>query len=782
MANGYVGQINIGNNSYLIGSTLLATSSTLANEPIKEATLQTGASYSPAQGISVHVKFTYENTITDSSLQLKIGTTQRQIINPNGALAWAAGSIITFTDDGNNWVINSSAIDGSSIQNLSLGNITNEGKLASHASQAVVTDASAMITAMSLAVNDPTSDGNAISFIDTISQDSQGKISPTKKTVQSASRTQAGVIQLPSGSTTTRFLREDGSWTAPPNDDTHHEAHLITGASAAATSNAVSDTNDIFLNLIENSTVRNSHEIIGSGSVTVASDASGKITITGNTSITPGNGLINGTTGNSQAPITSSGTISIKEGGVTNAMLAGSIANAKLANSSINIAGTSVSLGSTITAATLRTNLGLSAALRFIGKASTAMSEESTTTVPTITGVSSYTPIVGDVVLDNSSDSEYVCVAVNNGTYTWERLGRDSAWALDNAVIHNTLLSAEGDIIYASEANNPARLAIGTDGQFLTVSSRAPTWTSISKTTVGLENVTNHAQVTSLQWDTTNKKITYKVSEGSTATDVVEFAAGSSGRVTLTAAANKLTIEAADKRVSQTPLAYNGTNADQEYAVLFKNTGNAYTTENAGVKFAATENKRVTINPSTGTITAAKFVGDIALANVTGADDLTAIEALDGTSGFLKKTAANTWTLDTNTYLTSQYTTHLYVNATSSGAASNAATTNTTTYIHLYDDTTKRDTIQLKGADGATVTATNGKVITITSKKYKSTGSADAVTSMTLGYTVDTTANTETVGTTATQIGYVDSGILYIKSIKYGTTSVSTGVSEDTTA
>ena len=36
-----------------------------------------------------------------------------------------------------------------------------------------------------------------------------------------------------------------------------------------------------------------------------------------------------------------------------------------------------------------------------------------------------------------------------------------------------------------------------------------------------------------------------------------------------------------------------------------------------------------------------------------GNDDLKAIEALTGTSGFLKKTKANTWALDTNTYLTS---------------------------------------------------------------------------------------------------------------------------------
>ena len=35
--------------------------------------------------------------------------------------------------------------------------------------------------------------------------------------------------------------------------------------------------------------------------------------------------------------------------------------------------------------------------------------------------------------------------------------------------------------------------------------------------------------------------------------------------------------------------------------------------------------------------------------------DLTAIAALAGTSGFLKKTAANTWTLDTSTYSLSSH-------------------------------------------------------------------------------------------------------------------------------
>lgn len=41
------------------------------------------------------------------------------------------------------------------------------------------------------------------------------------------------------------------------------------------------------------------------------------------------------------------------------------------------------------------------------------------------------------------------------------------------------------------------------------------------------------------------------------------------------------------------------------------------------------------------------------LTEISGTDDLQVIEALTGTSGFLKKTEANTWVLDTNTYLTS---------------------------------------------------------------------------------------------------------------------------------
>lgn len=65
----------------------------------------------------------------------------------------------------------------------------------------------------------------------------------------------------------------------------------------------------------------------------------------------------------------------------------------------------------------------------------------------------------------------------------------------------------------------------------------------------------------------------------------------------------------------------------------------------------------VKVNGAALTVTSkAVDITAIPLSIVTGADDLKAIEALTGTSGFLKKTAANTWTLDTTTYLSSHQT------------------------------------------------------------------------------------------------------------------------------
>ena len=48
--------------------------------------------------------------------------------------------------------------------------------------------------------------------------------------------------------------------------------------------------------------------------------------------------------------------------------------------------------------------------------------------------------------------------------------------SLANKYIAKSLTSAKGDMIYASAASTPARLGIGSNGQFLSVANGIPTW------------------------------------------------------------------------------------------------------------------------------------------------------------------------------------------------------------------------------------------------------------------------------------------------------------------
>ena len=66
-------------------------------------------------------------------------------------------------------------------------------------------------------------------------------------------------------------------WAAETN--THYVSKNIVGASSTATANAVATNAALYLNHIENGSVTSAHKITGSGATTVASDASGNITI-----------------------------------------------------------------------------------------------------------------------------------------------------------------------------------------------------------------------------------------------------------------------------------------------------------------------------------------------------------------------------------------------------------------------------------------------------------------------------------------------------------------------
>ena len=108
------------------------------------------------------------------------------------------------------------------------------------------------------------------------------------------------------------------------------------------------------------------------------------------------------------------------------------IGNGSLTNSSITIGSTSTSLGATNT---------------------------------TISGLTLSSPTISSIT--------------NTGTITLP--STTGTLALTSEVINNSLTTTTGDTIYASSANTPARLSIGTSGQVLTVSGGGiPSWTTPS--------------------------------------------------------------------------------------------------------------------------------------------------------------------------------------------------------------------------------------------------------------------------------------------------------------
>lgn len=105
----------------------------------------------------------------------------------------------------------------------------------------------------------------------------------------------------------------------------------------------------------------------------------------------------------------------------------------------------------------------------------------------TLTNKTITSPVVSGLTLSDSSvvfegataDAYETTLTVTDPTADRTITFPDSTGtvALTSGVINNTLTSATGDIIYASSANTPARLAIGTAGQTLVVGAGGvPEW------------------------------------------------------------------------------------------------------------------------------------------------------------------------------------------------------------------------------------------------------------------------------------------------------------------
>jgi hypothetical protein len=109
-----------------------------------------------------------------------------------------------------------------------------------------------------------------------------------------------------------------------------------------------------------------------------------------------------------------------------------------------------------------------------------------TVTLPDVTGTVITTGNISDLTFVSSilfegatADAFETTLAVTDPTADRTITFPDSTGtvALTSGVINNSLTTTTGDTIYASSANTPARLAIGTAGQTLTVSAGGvPEW------------------------------------------------------------------------------------------------------------------------------------------------------------------------------------------------------------------------------------------------------------------------------------------------------------------
>ena len=112
------------------------------------------------------------------------------------------------------------------------------------------------------------------------------------------------------------------------------------------------------------------------------------------------------------------------------------------------------------------------------------------TSTTTLTNKTLTSPVVSGLSLSDSSiifegssaDAFETTLTVTNPTADRTITFPDTTGtvALLTQVINNTLTSTTGDIIYASGANTPARLGIGTEGFVLTVTSGVPAWSASS--------------------------------------------------------------------------------------------------------------------------------------------------------------------------------------------------------------------------------------------------------------------------------------------------------------
>lgn len=109
---GTIAKMVVGGDTHLIASTAYGTCTTAAGTAAKVATIQDSQAFTLIAGTTVHIKFTYSNTVANPTLNVnstgaktiyRYGTTAP---STSAATSWNAGAVVSFTYDGTYWMMN----------------------------------------------------------------------------------------------------------------------------------------------------------------------------------------------------------------------------------------------------------------------------------------------------------------------------------------------------------------------------------------------------------------------------------------------------------------------------------------------------------------------------------------------------------------------------------------------------------------------------------------------------------------------------------------------------
>ena len=213
-----------------------ATCSTAAATAAKVATLDDSTNFSLTAGVKVAVTFTYGNSAATPTLRVDGTTTgtAKTIAIPSSATAYTTGSgtsyntwgayeTVLFTYTGTYWVHEATGYLGYLAYNTASGRqakITASGILKGDGAGGITAATAGTDYAPAgnykttqTAVSDPTASGTSMSFIDTISQNTNGVITATKKSIDTDTVTGIGIDNTPTDGSV-NLISSGGVYTA----------------------------------------------------------------------------------------------------------------------------------------------------------------------------------------------------------------------------------------------------------------------------------------------------------------------------------------------------------------------------------------------------------------------------------------------------------------------------------------------------------------------------------------------------------------------------------------